>query len=164
MSPSLLFLTGEYEHKLDSKTRLFIPAKLRDHIYPDRDGLVFYLVLGRNKILSLYPDEYYRRLAGEAGAGLVPGAGTLDFDRINFAMATHLDLDQHSRISLPPKMLVRAGLSTDVVLAGARDRIEIWDSKVWARYLEGQLEKFEEVLDGGRQAIEAKTIRRAGQR
>ncbi len=63
MSPSLLFLTGEYEHKLDSKNRLFIPGRLRECIYPERDGLGFFLVFGPNKILGLYPDEYYRRLA-----------------------------------------------------------------------------------------------------
>ena len=146
MSPSLLFLTGEYEHKLDGKNRLFIPGKLRDHIYPDRDGLGFYLVLGRNKILCLYPDEYYRRLASEAGGGLVPAGGAVDFERVNFALATHVDLDQHFRISLPPRMLERAGLDKDVALIGAKDHIEIWDAKVWAGYLQEQLEQFEEVL------------------
>ena len=154
MDPSLLFLTGEYEHRLDSKNRLFIPTKLRDCIYPDRDGLSFYLVLGRNKILSLYPDQYYRRLAAETAGHLVPSSETADFQRVNFAMASHLELDQHSRVPLPSRMMARAGLGREVVLIGVADHIEVWDAKVWANYLAGHLERFEEVLDLGEKTVE----------
>ncbi len=152
MSPSLLFLTGEYEHKLDSKNRLFIPGRLRDCIYPDRDGLGFFLVFGPNKILGLYPDKYYRRLALSAGGQLVPGAGLVDFERVTFALASHLELDPQNRLTLPAKMIERAQLGRDVVLIGAKDHIELWDAKVWKNYLAGQLEKHEELLELGRQA------------
>ncbi len=101
MVPLLLFLTGEYEHRLDSKNRLFIPTRLRESIYGERDGLGFFLVFGRNKILSLYPDEYYRRLAVSEGPGLVPSAERVDFERVTFALASHLDLDPQNRLTLP---------------------------------------------------------------
>ena len=127
MSPSLLFLTGEYEHKLDSKNRLFIPARLRECIYPERDGLGFFLVFGPNKILGLYPDEYYRRLAVGGGGQLVPGADLVDFERVTFALACHLELDPQNRLTLPAKMVERAQLRRDVVLIGAKDHIEVWD-------------------------------------
>ncbi len=152
MSPSLLFLTGEYEHKLDSKNRLFIPGRLRDCIYPERDGLGFFLVFGPNKILGLYPDNYYRRLAASEEGQLVPGAELVDFERVTFALASHLELDPQNRLTLPAKMIERAQLGRDVVLIGAKDHIELWDAKVWKNYLAGQLEKHEELLELGRQA------------
>ena len=161
MGPSILLLTGEYEHKLDAKNRLFIPARLREPIYAERDGLGFFLVFGSNKILCLYPDEYYRRLAAADGPRLVPPAKLVDFERVKFALACHLDLDSHSRLSLPEKMLKRAGLGRDVVLIGARDHIEIWDAKVWRDYLAEQLEQHEELLELGRQATAEELSRRS---
>ena len=152
MSPSLLFLTGEYEHKLDSKNRLFIPTRLRECIYPERDGLGFFLVLGANKILGLYPDECYRRLAVGDGPRLLPAAERVDFERVIFALACHLELDPQNRLTLPAKMIERAQLGRDVVVIGAKDHIEIWNAKVWKDYLDRQLEKHEELQELGRQA------------
>ncbi len=152
MSPSLLFLTGEYDHRLDSKNRLFIPGRLRECIYPERDGLGFFLVFGPNKILGLYPDKYYRRLALGEGGQLVPTAGLVDFERVTFALASHLEIDPQGRLTLPPKMLERAQLGRDVVLIGVKDHIELWDAKVWKNYLAGQLDQHEELLELGRQA------------
>ena len=152
MSPSLLFLTGEYDHRLDSKNRLVVPGRLRDCIYPERDGMGFFLVLGPNKILGLYPDKYYRRLALSEGGQLVPTAGLVDFERVTFALASHLELDTPGRLTLPPKMLERAQMGRDVVLIGVKDHIELWDAKVWQNYLAGQLDQHEELLELGRQA------------
>ena len=152
MSPSRLFLTGEYDHRLDSKNRLVIPGRLRECIYPERDGLGFFLVFGPNKILGLYPDRYYRRLALSEGGELVPTAGLVDFERVTFALASYLELDPQGRLTLPPKMLERAQLGRDVVLIGVKDHIELWDAKVWKTYLAGQLEQHEELLELGRQA------------
>lgn len=152
MSPSLLFLTGEYEHKLDPKNRLFIPAGLREGIYSERDGMGFFLVLGPNKILGLYPDEHYRRLAVSEGGRLVPAAGLVDFERVSFALARHLDLDPQNRVTLPARMVERAGLGRDIMLIGVKDHIEIWDAKVWDDYLSEQLQEHDELLGLGPRA------------
>ena len=57
-----LLLIGEFELAIDAKNRLSIPAALRESIHPDRDGTNFVLILGANRHLCLYPDQYYRRL------------------------------------------------------------------------------------------------------
>ena len=160
MGPSILLFTGEYEHRLDAKHRLFIPSRLRDAIDVQRDGAGFFLVFGPNRVLCLYPDEYYRRLAVADGPRLVPPAKLVDFERVKFAQAYHLDLDAHSRLSIPEKMITRAGLTRDVVLVGVRDHVEVWDAKVWHRYLDEQLEKHEELLELARQAQAEQAARR----
>ncbi len=159
MGPSILLLTGEYEHRLDAKNRLFIPSRLRESIDPDRDGFGFFVVFGPNRVLTLYPDEYYRRLAVADAPSLVPPAKLVDFERIKFAQAYHLDLDSHSRVSIPDRMLKRANLTRDVVLIGVRDHVEIWDAKVWQSYLAEQLDKHEELLELARQAHAEQTAR-----
>ena len=161
MAPSILLLTGEYEHRLDAKHRLFIPSRLRESVDAQRDGLGFFLVFGPNRILCLYPDEYYRRLAAADGPRLVPPAKLVDFERIKFAQAYHLDLDSHSRVPIPQKMLERAGLTRDVVLIGVRDHVEIWNAKVWHGYLAEQLDKHEELLELARQANAEQAVRRS---
>ena len=153
MVPSSLFLTGEYEHKIDAKNRLFVPAALRDVIEIDADlETDFFLVLGPNKILSLYPYRYFRHLAEANREGLVRSQEAVDFDRVTFALTMHLVLDNNNRLTLPGKMLKRAGIDKDVVLIGARDHIEIWDAKVWKEYLQEHLDNYEGVLDLGRAA------------
>ena len=160
MDPSILLLTGEYEHRLDAKNRLFIPSRLRESIHSERDGLGFFIVFGPNRILCLYPDEYYRRLAVADGPRLIPPAKMVDFERVKFALAYHLDLDSHSRISLPEKMLRRAGLERDLVLIGARDHIELWDAKVWKSYLDEQLAQHEKLLELAREATAEQSSQR----
>ena len=161
MSPSILLLTGEYEHRLDAKNRLFIPSRLRESIHAERDGAGFFLVFGPNRILCLYPDEYYRRLAAADGPRLVPPAKLVDFERVKFAQAYHLDLDSHSRVSVPQTMLKRAGLTRNVVLIGVRDHVEIWDADVWHRYLAEQVDKHEDLLELARQAQAEQSTRRS---
>ncbi|NIA07677.1 MAG: hypothetical protein GWP14_08620 [Actinobacteria bacterium] len=161
MGPSILLLTGEYEHRLDAKHRLFIPSRLRESIDVERDGLGFFLVFGPNRVLCLYPDEYYRRLAAVDSPRLVPPTKLVDFERIKFAQSYHLDLDTYSRVSIPEKMLKRAGLTRDVVLIGVRDHVEIWDAKVWHSYLAEQLDKHEDLLELARQAQAEQASRRS---
>ena len=80
------------------------------------------------------------------------GSGSaVDFQRVQFALATHVDVDAQGRIGMPSRMMERAGLGKDVVLIGVRDHIEIWDSTVWREYLAEQLERHQELLESGRQ-------------
>ena len=53
---------GEFDQVIDAKHRLAIPAPLREQLNPDQDGKDFYLVLGPDRHLWLYPDLYYRRM------------------------------------------------------------------------------------------------------
>ena len=58
----MLKLTGEYQHVVDGKSRVLISNKLRSQIDVDEHGCNFYLVLGANGILCLYPEKYFERI------------------------------------------------------------------------------------------------------
>ena len=75
----MLLLTGEYEHVIDSKSRVLISNKLRSQIDVDEHGSNFYLVLGANGILCLYPEKYFERIILSVAPGatfsFTPGPG-----------------------------------------------------------------------------------------
>ena len=142
----MLLLTGEYELRIDEKNRLSIPSRVREQISEEEWGSGFYLVWGVNRILSLYPEKYYQRIALAVAPRRVAPDESLAFDRVNFALAGRMDLDRQGRVLLGEKMVSRAKLSEEVTLIGARDRLEIWDRQQWDRYLEKHMEAHEQML------------------
>ena len=132
----MLLLTGEYELTIDDKNRLSVPAKVREQIDSAEHGSGFYVVLGFNRILSLYPDTYYQRIALAVAPGKVAPDELLAFERVNYAMAGRVELDRQGRVLLGDKAIRRAGLKEQVTLIGARDHLELWNQDEWDVYLE----------------------------
>jgi MraZ protein len=148
----MLMLTGEYEHTIDEKNRLFISNKLRSQIDSEQYGSNFYLAMGTNGVLCLYPEKYFQQIA-LAGA---PGTGAPDeavaFERLSFALASKVDLDRQGRLLINEKLRKRANLSTTLTLVGVRDHIEVWNTDDWEQYLDSNLNQFQTQLAQARQA------------
>ena len=142
----MLLLTGEFELSIDDKHRLFIPTRVREQISPDDHGSGFYLVLGINRILSLYPDGYYQRIALAVAPRTVAPDEMLAFERVNFALAGRVELDRQGRVLLPDKALKRANLKEQVTLIGVRDHLEVWNSQQWESYLGEHIGRHEQML------------------
>ena len=141
----MFLLTGEYELTLDSKNRLSIPAKVREQVPSEEVGR-FYLVLGVNRVLSLYPEKYYQRIALAVAPRKVAPDESLAFDRVNFALAGMVELDRQGRVLLNEKAMRRAKLDTEVTMIGAGDHLEIWNRDQWGEYLERNLDMHERML------------------
>ncbi|MCD4824889.1 MAG: hypothetical protein K8S55_09785 [Phycisphaerae bacterium] len=148
------FFTGEHETTIGAKRRLAISSALRDEQL-SVDGQQFYLVLGPDKHLWLYPDEYYRKLAASMKRSLLPSRQTKKLS-LFFAMARLLKPDAQGRVVLPEKSLQRASLENvqDVTLVGEQDHIELWPSEEWERYLEENMPSYEETLYEAAQVLE----------
>ena len=142
----VILLTGEFELSIDDKHRLFIPTRVREQILPEENGSGFYLVLGINRILSLYPDRYYQRIALAVAPRTVAPDEMLAFERVNFALAGRVELDRQGRVLLPDKALKRADLKEQVTLIGVRDHLEVWNTQQWERYLAEHIERHERML------------------
>ena len=82
---AMLMLTGEYEHTLDGKGRLFVSNKLRGQIDSEEYGSSFYLVLGANGILCLYPEKYFQQIALVGAPGMGAPDESVAFERLSFA-------------------------------------------------------------------------------
>ncbi|MGD8500711.1 MAG: hypothetical protein PVJ86_08685 [Phycisphaerales bacterium] len=149
----MLLLTGEYQHVVDSKSRVLISTKLRAQIDVDEHGSNFYLVLGANGILCLYPEKYFEQIA----LAVAPGAAAPDeavvFERISFALASKLELDGQGRLLLNERLRKRAGLKDHITLIGVRDHIELWNSESWEQYLSDHMAQYQKQMSQARQVV-----------
>lgn len=158
----MLLLTGEFELRMDDKNRLSIPTRVREQIDPQEHGAGFYQILGANRVVWLYPEKCYQRIAlAEAPRTAAPDE-MLAFDRVNYALAGRVELDRQGRILVSDKLIRRAGLQERVTLIGVRDHLEVWDQERWERYLEENLAAHEDMLLLARQDELRRERQRAG--
>lgn len=140
------FFTGEHETAIGVKRRLAISSALREEQQPE-DGEQFYLVLGPDKHLWLYPDGYYRKLASSMKRSLLPNRQVSKMS-LFFAMARLLKPDSQGRVVLPEKSLQRASMENveKVTLVGKGDHVEVWPTDEWERHVEGSMDTYEDML------------------
>ena len=116
-------MTGEYQHSLDSKGRLFIPAKLRDEL-----GEIFYMTVSMERCLCVYSAESWRSFSEKVGA--MPYVKQRRM-RPLFAHAAKCELDSQGRTLVPQNLRAYAGLVKNVTVVGCNNHAELWDSEAW---------------------------------
>jgi MraZ protein len=117
---------GEYEHAIDDKNRLTLPARFRDEI---AGGVV--LTRGSESCIDVYTRESWDEATSRIGELDSLSKDARDLKRFFFAGAAVVEPDKQGRVVVPAHLLVHAGIEKDVVLAGVHDRLEIWDRTVW---------------------------------
>jgi MraZ protein len=150
---AMLLLTGEYQHVVDNKSRVLISNKLRSQIDADVHGSSFYLVLGANGILCLYPEKYFEQIAFAVAPGSTAPDETVAFERISFALASKVELDNQGRLLLNDSLRKRAGLKDQITLIGVRDHIELWNSESWEQYLSDNMAQYQKQMSQARQVV-----------
>lgn len=116
---------GEYNHTIDAKGRLIVPAKFREQL-----GEVFVITNGNDGCLSIYSKEDWDLVLENLKA--LPGnRDKREIIRKVVAQANEVELDKQGRILVPQSLRESAGLEKDVVLAGVIDKIEVWDKTKW---------------------------------
>jgi transcriptional regulator MraZ len=138
-------LLGEFEHTIDDKNRLTLPAKFRQAL---SGGLV--ITRGMDGCLYCYPQAGWERLVEGRLAGLDPLSreGRM-MHRPFFAGASEAEPDKQGRVPVPASLAKEAGLKREVVVAGVGDRLEIWDRAAWRAHVkefEGSAEDVAERL------------------
>ena len=121
-------VTGEYQHALDNKGRIFIPAKLREEL-----GQVLYVTLSMDRCLSVYSEESWDSLTDKVNA--LPYVRQRKM-RPLFAHAVRCEMDAQGRILLPQNLREWAGFEKNVTVVGCNNHAERWDSDNWNAVLE----------------------------
>lgn len=116
-------MTGIYEHSIDAKGRLFIPAKIKEEL-----GDHFYVTLSMEKCLTAYSAESWDIFMDKIK--LMPKVKQIKM-RPLFAHAAKCDLDGQGRILIPQNLREFAGLTKDVTVVGTGETAEFWDSEAW---------------------------------
>ncbi|MGD1276641.1 MAG: hypothetical protein ABR964_05390 [Tepidisphaeraceae bacterium] len=128
------FFYGEYDLSIDAKNRLLVPATIRKLIVPEIHGDAF-CVRVRDRVLWLYPELYYRRLANFGiRPQIAPSENIRDADHLHFALAARVEWDNQGRVVLPDRLLREAQLGKEVTLIGTRDHLELWNRQDWAKH------------------------------
>ena len=120
-------MKGEYQHTLDAKGRLFIPAKLREQL-----GDSFVLTKGLDDCLFVYPQEAWEEL--EQKIRQLPMSKSRSLQRFFLSSAADVTVDRQGRIVIPPVLRGYAKLERDVVVIGVGERAELWDARRWNAY------------------------------
>jgi MraZ protein len=117
---------GEYQHSLDAKGRVILPAKYRDQL---REGAV--VTKGKDGCLGVYPAGRFGDVAERIEETQRRGATELQAARAFFAGAIDVVPDKQGRVAIPQHLREYAGLQRDVTVVGQFSRVEIWDSQRW---------------------------------
>lgn len=126
-------LIGTYEHTIDDKSRLTLPARFRPAM---ADGVV--LAKGLDGSVDVYPRETWERNVVERIARLDPLLpDTRTLQRHFFGGAAEDVPDKQGRVHLPSHLVRLGKLEKDVAVVGNYDHLEIWDRAAWAERLEG---------------------------
>jgi len=126
----VLPLMGTSNPKLDDKGRLLLPAKFRARMAP---GLV--LVKGQELCLYLYPLDEFAKFYETWQAADVTQKEARDYLRVMLSGASDEVPDKQGRVSIPQHLREYAGLDRDVTVNGVGNRLEVWDTTAWEKYL-----------------------------
>ena len=129
---------GQYEHSIDTKGRIIIPAKVRDHL-----GESFVVTRGLDGCLFLYPDAEWQRFV-EKLQSLPSNQNTRRMQRQFLSKAMEVALDKQGRILIPSLLREIADLEKEVVFVGMMNRVEVWDKHKLA---EQDMQEDEEALE-----------------
>jgi len=120
---------GEYQHNVDSKGRIILPAKFRELL-----GEMFVATKGLDRCLFIYPKEEWTILEEKLKKLPLAKQEARAFVRFFFSGAAELEFDKQGRVLLPNNLRDYAGLEKDIVVVGVSSRIEIWDKQAWIDY------------------------------
>ncbi len=133
---------GEYQHQLDTKGRMIVPAKFRDELTEH-----FVITRGLDKCLFGYPLDEWKRIEEKLKTLSITKRDARKFMRLFFSGAVEVELDKQGRINIPKNLMEYAGLSKECTVIGVSTRIEIWDRSSWDNFYEDTEEHYEEIAE-----------------
>lgn len=115
---------GRHERQLDPKGRLALPATFRSRLEPR-----CYLVLGQDKCIAVVTAEVAETIAEEITAAVKRGDKSEQERRALAASMVEVAVDGQGRVTIDESLRSYAGLTPNskVIVAGAFDRVEIWE-------------------------------------
>lgn len=128
------YLTGSYQHNIDSKGRLTVPVKLREHL-----GDRFYVTKGLDGCLFVYPEKEWEAFLDEICSR--PISQSAGIQRYFVANSAVVEPDSMGRILIPKNLREFAGLEKDTMFLGVGKRAEIWAAERLEQFNNSQTEE-----------------------
>ena len=138
---------GRFEHIVDSKGRVSIPAKFRELLAEKYDDRL--ILTNFDRCLVAYPYEEWRVLEERVSSLSMVKKEVKAFQRFFISGATECPIDKLGRILVPPTLRDYAQLGRNVIFAGMLRKFEIWSKERWLEEIkrsEGDFEGMGEAL------------------
>jgi MraZ protein len=131
---------GRFEHSVDIKGRVAVPARFRDRLSGE-----LILTRGNDRCLYLFTQESWEPLASKLNALPTGDADARNLRRAVFSAAEPVELDKQGRIIIPEHLREYSGITGDVAIIGLGSYIEIWDRQSW-EHLDDSIEENVDVI------------------
>ena len=131
---------GEYQHSLDNKGRITIPAKFREQL-----GDKFVVTKGLENSIFLYSLPEWQVIEDKLRTLPFTRADVRSFARFFFSGASELEVDKQGRTVLPSNLREYASIEKDLMIIGVGSRAEIWAVENWEKYIEGAEASYEDI-------------------
>lgn len=142
-----MLLTGSYRRTLDEKLRLAIPKQLRDAIgFSELENSLF-ITPGTDKSLAIYTAPVLEALGENLAQNSPAAKDTRHFSRLFYAQAQPADVDRQGRLRIPPELAQLASITSEVIVLGVRDHIELWDAAAWMEFLTATQPRYDELAE-----------------
>ena len=139
-------LIGEYECRLDDKSRIILPSGLKKQISPEALDK-FVLNRGFEGCLVLYPWDVWQQVSRSVNSLNMFVQENRRFARAFNNGATEIPLDNQNRLLLPKNLLEHTSIDREIVLFAYSDRIEVWDKKTYRELVSKEPDDFAELAE-----------------
>lgn len=133
---------GEYQHSLDDKGRVIIPARLRNGL-----GDRFMVTRGLDQCLFIYPLSEWTRIEQKVKELPFTRSDARAFTRLFFSGAAEVEADKQGRVLIPQNLREYAGIDREVMIIGVSSRVEVWSEQAWKKYSSEANSNFEQVAE-----------------
>lgn len=133
---------GEYQHTIDEKGRMIIPAKFRDEL-----GEHFVITRGLDNCLFVYPQSEWKLIEQKLKTLPFTRSDARAFTRFFFSGAIECELDKQGRVNIAANLRQYAELQKDCVVIGVSNRVEIWSKEKWEEYFSDSEASFNEIAE-----------------
>ena len=128
---------GQFQHNLDDKGRLMIPARYRDLLAAGA-----YITQGFDKCLMVMTDTYFQQVYERINAMNLADASARMLRRLILANAYSVEVDKVGRILVPQNLRAFLGIENgELTVAGQGDYFEVWTPAEW----KSQMDKLQDV-------------------
>ena len=135
-------LIGEYEHSLDSKGRMILPAKIREDL-----GEKFIITKGLDGCLCGFSESEWNNFEEKLKQLPLTNKNARDFVRFFLSGAVEAETDKQGRFLIPANLREYADLDKEAVVTGVGTRIEIWERDKWKKYNSDENISAEQIAD-----------------
>jgi len=133
---------GEFQHNIDIKGRMIVPAKFREGL-----GSRFVVTRGLDQCLFIYPMNEWEEVESKLKKLPLTKKDARAFTRFFFSGAVECDVDKQGRINIPQTLRTYADLEKECVVIGVSNRVELWSKQIWETYFSESENSFAEIAE-----------------